>query len=301
MAWLGAPVQPQQQDSGQQDKDNSDPRGDPSVDSPQDSSADCSGDGANKSGHKGQHKHALRCVKDTVEEDLFARRRDLFTGLELVFFDTTSHYFHGQGRQTLGKRGKSKDFRPHCPQMVVGLVLDSEGRPVCTEMWPGNTADVTALQERFGIGSVCLVADRGMISKATMAALGERGWSYILGCRLRATKEFREQVLAADAEPVRVLAERAGQEPQELAVREVILQDGGCRRGGAALRDLPQHGAGATRPAGPARDRGQAAGAAQGKRPVKWLRNGGQLRLRQMRQRSNCVRWCRIHHRQGGQ
>ena len=34
---------------------------------------------------------------------------------------------------------------------------------------------------------------------------------------------------------------------------------------------------------------------------VKWLRNGGQLRLRQMRQRSNCVRWCRIHHRQGGQ
>ena len=80
-----------------------------------------------------------------MEEDLFARRRDLFTGLELVFFDTTSHYFHGQGGQTLGKRGKSKDFRPQCPQMVVGLVLDSEGRPVCTEMWPGNTADVTAL------------------------------------------------------------------------------------------------------------------------------------------------------------
>ena len=302
MAWLGAPVQPQQQDSGQQDKDNSDPRGDPSVDSPQDSSADCSGDGANKSGHKGQHKHALRCVKDTVEEDLFARRRDLFTGLELVFFDTTSHYFHGQGGQTLGKRGKSKDFRPHCPQMVVGLVLDSEGRPVCTEMCPGNTADVTALQERFGIGSVCLVADRGMISKATMAALGERGWSYILGCRLRATKEFREQVLAADAEPVRVLAERAGQEPQELAVREVILQDGDagegerryviCRNAAQARRDQQ------VRQEIVAKLQEQLKASAQA---LKWLRNGGQLRLRQMRQRSNCVRWCRIHHRQGGQ
>ncbi len=97
------------------------------------------------------------------------------------------------------------------------------------------------------LGSVCLVADRGMISKATMAALEERGWSYILGCRMRATKEFREQVLAADAEPVLVLAERAGQEPQELAVREVILQDGDagegerryviCRNAAQARRD----------------------------------------------------------------
>ena len=111
---------------------------------------------------------AVRCVKDELEEDLFARRRDLFTELDLVFFDTTSHYFHGQGGTELGRRGKSKDFRPQCRQLVVGAVLDSAGQPVCSEIWPGNTADVTALlpvaerlRERFGVGQVCLVADGG--------------------------------------------------------------------------------------------------------------------------------------------
>ena len=60
-------------------------------------------------------------------------------------------------------------------QMVLALVIDAEGRPICTEMWPGNTADVTALmpvidrlRSRFGIGRVCVVADRGMISAGTI-------------------------------------------------------------------------------------------------------------------------------------
>jgi transposase len=54
--------------------------------------------------------------------------------------------------------------------MVVGMVLDQNGNPLCTELWPGNTADVKSLvpiverlKKRFGIGSVCIVADRGMI------------------------------------------------------------------------------------------------------------------------------------------
>ena len=53
-----------------------------------------------------------RCVKDWIEEALFARRRDLFSGLDLVFFDTTSIYFEGRGGQEIGRRGKSKDHRP---------------------------------------------------------------------------------------------------------------------------------------------------------------------------------------------
>ena len=176
---------------------------------------------------------APRCVKDELEEDLFARRRDLFTQLDLVFFDTTSHYFHGAGGASLGQRGKSKDFRPHCRQLVVGAVLDSEGRPVCSEIWPGNTADVTALlpvaerlRERFGVGSVCLVADRGMLSKATMQALEKRGWGYILGVRMRSSKEFGEQVLGTEGESTRIELERAWKrEPLELGVQEVIVQD----------------------------------------------------------------------------
>ena len=50
-----------------------------------------------------------RCTKDRIEEGLFFRRRDLFSSLELVFFDTTSIYFEGQGGETLGEYGKSKD------------------------------------------------------------------------------------------------------------------------------------------------------------------------------------------------
>jgi transposase len=84
-------------------------------------------------------------LKDVVEEGLFARRRDLFSKLDLVFMDTTSLYFEGEGGQTLGQRGFSKDHRPDLNQMILAVLLDGDGRPVCTEMWPGNTADVGSL------------------------------------------------------------------------------------------------------------------------------------------------------------
>jgi transposase len=80
-----------------------------------------------------------------VEERLFAHRRDLFTRLDLVFMDTTSLYFEGAGGQTLGQHGYSKDHRPDLKQMILAVLLDGDGRPVCSEIWPGNTADVTSL------------------------------------------------------------------------------------------------------------------------------------------------------------
>ena len=94
---------------------------------------------------KGSTKLVPRCVKDVIEEQLFLRRRDLFTEVEIVFFDTTSLYFEGEGGETLGEHGHSKDHRPDEHQMVVGAVLDGDGRPICCELWPGNTADVTTL------------------------------------------------------------------------------------------------------------------------------------------------------------
>jgi hypothetical protein len=148
-----------------------------------------------------------RCVKDRIEEDLFENRRDLFSELSVVFMDTTTLYFEGRGGDTLGEKGKSKDYRPHLNQMVLGIIMDQNGRPVCSEMWPGNTADVTTLlavidrlRQRFDIGRVCVVADRGMISTATIAGLEERKLEYILGVRERNTKEVRDVVLN-DPEP----------------------------------------------------------------------------------------------------
>jgi len=145
---------------------------------------------------------APRCQKDVVEEELFARRRDLFSKLDLVFMDTTSLYFEGEGGQTLGQRGFSKDHRPDLNQMILAVLLDGDGRPVCTEMWPGNTADVGSLapvvdrlRKRFSIDRVCIVADRGMISAETIAELEARGLFYILGVRERSDKLVRELVL----------------------------------------------------------------------------------------------------------
>ncbi len=126
----------------------------------------------------GATSFAPRTNKDLIEEELFARRRNLFTDLDLVFFDTTSIYFEGEGGATIGQRGHSKDHRPDLKQMVVGMVLDHNGNPLCSELWPGNTADVKSLvpiverlKTRFGIGSVSIVADRGMISAETLAVV----------------------------------------------------------------------------------------------------------------------------------
>lgn len=151
----------------------------------------------------GKTPFSPRCTKDLIEEALFDRRRDLFTALDLVFFDTTSIYFEGEGGETIGQRGHSKDSRPDLNQMVVGIVLDSEGNPILSELWPGNTTDVKSLvpivdrlRQRFGVVNVCIVADRGMISKDTIAALEEKQWFYILGARLRSTTEVRDEVLS---------------------------------------------------------------------------------------------------------
>src|SRR5271166_2491206 len=83
---------------------------------------------------------APRTNKDLIEEHLFAKRRNLFNDVGLAIFDTTSLYFEGEGGKARGRHGHSKEH-----QMVVGVVIDEDGRPICSEMWPGNTADVTTL------------------------------------------------------------------------------------------------------------------------------------------------------------
>jgi transposase len=119
--------------------------------------------------------------------------------------------------------------------MVVGAVLDGSGRPICCELWPGNLTDVTSLvpvvnrlKSRFAIASVCVVADRGMISAETIEKLESEqlGMSYILGVRMRKDKAVRDKVLPSPAEfQVVSAAKKKASDPSPLSVREQWVGD----------------------------------------------------------------------------
>jgi transposase len=178
---------------------------------------------------------APRCTKDLIEEAMFCHNRHLFSGLDLVFFDTTSVYFEGEGGQSLGEKGFSKDNRSDLNQMIVGVVLDDKGMPLCCEMWPGNTADVETLlpvvariRERFQVGKFCIVADRGMISRKTLDELDkpEKKVPYILGARMRNVKEIRTDVLSRAGRYREVRPEgKTVKDPSSLKVKEVWVED----------------------------------------------------------------------------
>jgi transposase len=148
-------------------------------------------------GYAGKHKNE-------IEEGLFLKDRDLFSNqLDLVFFDTTSIYFEGEGPEGLAEFGNSKDHRPDRKQIIIGVVMTAEGKPICCEFWPGNMSDVKTLREvirtlkeRFSITRVILVCDRGMVSKENISLLKEEGFYYIFGVRMRRVKKVRQEILS---------------------------------------------------------------------------------------------------------
>lgn len=175
-----------------------------------------------------------RCTKDLIEESLFDRGRDLFSEVGLVFFDTTSIYFEGQGGKSIGQYGHSKDHRPDLRQMIVGIALDVEGRPICCEMWPGNTTDVKSLvpviermRAKFRVREVCVVADRGFVSEATIRAMEamEPRVHYVIGVRMRRSKEVGEVVLRDRSAWQEVTPERIGsKDPSPLKVKDLEVE-----------------------------------------------------------------------------
>jgi hypothetical protein len=148
----------------------------------------------------------LSSVRARLERDLFFRDRDLFSqSLDLVFIDTTSTYVYADVPTPLKRWGYSRDRRGDLLQVVLCVVVDGQGWPIAWEILPGNTADKVALhhvveilRERFDIRRVVVVADRGMIAKETIQFLTQdpkAPFQYVLGCRLRKSREVRDEVL----------------------------------------------------------------------------------------------------------
>jgi transposase len=170
-----------------------------------------------------------RSTAEVIEETLYRHRQPLLGEVSVAFFDTTTLWFEGAGGATLGRRGHSKDYRGHLKQVVLGIVLDGQDRPIASFLMPGNTADVTLLlptvrrlRERFGIAKACIVADRGLISADTVAALEAEKIEYILGVRERTSREVRAEVLEDDGVAVPLVIPRQKGETH-LDIRDVTV------------------------------------------------------------------------------
>jgi hypothetical protein len=185
----------------------------------------------------------LAAMRAALERDLFVQDRDLFSqSLDLVFIDTTSTYVYRPTETPLRRRGFSRDRMPDQPQVVLCLAVDRDGWPVAWDLLPGNTADqaaframIATLRERFRIRRVIVVADRGMLSRATVALLDEDAaapFDFILGCRMRQQTEVGETVLAR-AGRYRPVAENLEVKAVTVGGRRYVV----CRNPGEAKKD----------------------------------------------------------------
>lgn len=147
-----------------------------------------------------QHLYrALDCLaenKEAIEKELFKRQRDLFNmQVDVVLYDVTTFYFESIKGDNLKDFGYSKDAKFGEVQVVLGLLVDTEGRPIGFDLFPGNTFEghtlieaLKKLRERFQIRQVVIVADRGINSKLNLHAIKQAGFDYIVGTRLKNLK-----------------------------------------------------------------------------------------------------------------
>ena len=155
---------------------------------------------------------ALLPHKNALEVFLKNRMGELF-GLEydLLLYDVTSTYFEGQAeRNPLAQRGYSRDHRPDCKQVCIGLVVTKCGMPLGYEVFAGNRPDVTTLQEivetmerRYGPADRIWVGDRGMVSAENIAFLKRSGRRYIVGTPKSMLRQFERELLAEDWHAIR--------------------------------------------------------------------------------------------------
>lgn len=179
--------------------------------------------------------------KDSVEVALYQRLRTLFEfQADLVFYDVTSTYFEGHGPETLAKHGYSRDGKPRNVQVVVGVVMVA-GWPIAHHVWPGNTRDSTTVQaviqdlaQRFRLGRIVFVGDRGMVTESNLARLQEQEeHGFLVGMTRRQNPEAEALIDRVDEAkwldcPMGINA-REKHEPPRTRVQEVPCDRAGVR------------------------------------------------------------------------
>jgi transposase len=145
--------------------------------------------------------------KADLEKHLKNRLGELFNlAYDLLLYDVTSTYFEGQCEANdQAKRGYSRDNRGDCKQVCIALVVSRQGMPVGYELFAGNKADVTTVQEivttmedRYGTADRIWVMDRGMVSAANVEFLKEGNRRYIMGTHKTLLRRYEKQLIAPD-------------------------------------------------------------------------------------------------------
>jgi transposase len=154
---------------------------------------------------------ALLPHKDELCRHLQTRYGELFgSAFDFLFYDITSTYFEGTTNgNPQAKRGYSRDSRPDCPQVLIGLVATKEGLPIAFEIFDGNRTDVTTPQEmvqvmeaKYGKANRVWVLDRGMVSEDNLEFLRTSGARYLVGTPRSLLKKFEEHLLDQSWEEV---------------------------------------------------------------------------------------------------
>jgi transposase len=187
--------------------------------------------------------------KEVIEQHLKERLGDLFDlDYELLLYDVTSTYFEGECKSNpMAKRGYSRDSRPDCLQVCIGLVVTTDGIPLGYEVFDGNTHDSTtvetivqAMEAKYGRANRIWVMDRGMVSEDNLKFLRQRGGSYIVGTSKAMLRRFEQHLMekewhevqagvevklvpGPDGEETFVLARSADRRKKEQAMHQRFL------------------------------------------------------------------------------
>ena len=184
--------------------------------------------------------------KTKLEQHLKDRYGALFGAeFDVLLYDLTSTYVEGAAEDNpMMRRGYSRDHRPDCEQMVIALIVNSEGFPFSYETFDGNRADVSTVEtilrmveRKYGKARRIWIFDRGIVSEENLAAIRKRGGQYLVGTPRRQMKRFEAELLKEDWTQVRpevevkkvaipqgeetyILCRTAGRREKEKAIRE---------------------------------------------------------------------------------
>ena len=163
--------------------------------------------------------------KTKLEQHLKQRYGELFGAeFDVLLYDLTSTYVEGAAENNpMMRRGYSRDHRPDCEQMVIALIVNSEGFPFSYETFDGNRADVSTMEtilrmveRKYGKARRIWVFDRGIVSEENLAAIRKRGGQYLVGTPRSQMKQFEAELLKDDWTQVR----------PEVEVKQVAIPQG---------------------------------------------------------------------------